>query len=167
MARYVRSARVTPQRRKLVWAQTTLTDTAFAVTTNRTTDLLAGFIAAGGSTQGVTVMRIHCAYSFRSADVQVNGSRLVQGFCIGNDGNDPVTAPHSDWLTNVSHFVGRGHGLLTGGTPNVGEIDVRSKRKCDEVGDTLFHSMKYILGAAGAEDDASYQGHFRVLLALP
>jgi len=150
-----------------VWAQTTLTDTAFAVNTNRTTDLLAGFIAAGGSSQGVTIMRIHCSYSFRSADVQVNGSRLVQGFCVGNDGNDPVTAPHSDWMMNKTHFVGAGHGLLAGGTPNVGEMDIRSKRKCDEVGDTLFHSMKYILGAAGAEDDASYQGHFRVLLALP
>jgi len=137
------------------------------VNTNRTTDLLAGFIAAGGSTQGVTVMRIHVAYSFRSADAQVNGSRLVQGFGIGNDGNDPVTAPFSDWMLNKSHFVGAGHGLIAGGTPNVGEIDIRSKRKCDEVGDTLFHSMKYILGAGGAEDDASFQGHFRVLLALP
>jgi len=112
-------------------------------------------------------MRIHCAYSFRSADTQVNGSRLVQGFGIGNDGNDPVTAPHADWLLNKSHYVGQWHGLLVGGTPNVGEIDNRSKRKCDEVGDTLFHSMRYVLGAAGAEDDASYQGHFRVLLALP
>jgi len=99
--------------------------------------------------------------------VQVNGSRLVQGFCIGNDGNDPVTAPHADWLLNKTHHVGQWHGLLAAGTPNVGEIDNRSKRKCDEVGDTLFHSMKYILGAAGTEDDASYQGHFRVLLALP
>jgi len=150
-----------------VWAQTTLTDTAFAVATNRTTDLLAGFVTAGGSTQGVTVMRIHATFSFRSDQTTINGSRLVQGFGIGNDGNDPVTAPHSDWLTNVSHFVGTGHGLIAGGTPNAGVIDVRSKRKCDEVGDTLFHSMRYVLGAAGAEDDASYQGHFRVLLALP
>jgi len=166
MARRVQRS-VGSVRRKLVWAQTTLTDTAFAVATNRTTDLLAGFVAAGGSSQGVTVMRIHCAYSFRSADAQVNGSRLVQGFCIGNDGNDPTTAPHADWLLNKSHYVGQWHGLLAAGTPNAGEIDNRSKRKCDEVGDTLFHSMKYVLGAAGAEDDCSYQGHFRVLLALP
>jgi len=150
-----------------VWAQTTLTDTNFAVATNRTTDLLLAFVTAGGVSQGVTIMRIHASYSFRSADAQVNGSRLVQGFGVGTTGLNPVTAPHADWMLNKTHHVGMNHGLIAGGTPNVGEIDIRSKRKCEEIGESLFHSMNYQLGAAGAEDDVSYQAHFRVLIALP
>jgi len=167
MARSVSRVRGSYPRRKLVWAQTTLTDTAFAVGTNRTTDLLAGFVTAGGSTQGVTVMRIHAQYSFRSDQTTINGSRLVQGFGIGNDGNDPVTAPFADWMLNFSSFVGAAGQLLTANSPNVGEVDNRSKRKCDEVGDTLFHSMRFVVGAGGTETTASYQAQFRVLLALP
>jgi len=150
-----------------VWAQTDLTDTAAAVATNRTTDLLAGFVTAGGSTQGVTVMRIHADFSFRSDQTTINGSRLVQGFAVGTSGVDPTTTPYEDWMLNRSWFVGAAGQLLTANSPNVGEVDIRSKRKCDEVGQSLYHSMRFVVGAAGTETTFSYRGQFRVLLALP
>jgi len=168
MARTVRS-RISPQRRKLVWAQTTLTDTAFAVATNRTTDLLAGLVAAGGSTQGCTIMRIHCSFVTTSVQAAVFGSRLVQGFAVrSTTADNPVTAPFADWMLNATKYAGdNGAASVAAAAVNAGTYDIRSKRKCDEVGQTLFHSMVWVLGAGGAETTASYQAQFRVLIALP
>jgi hypothetical protein len=169
MARIVRSARnANRQRRKLVWADTVLADTAFAVQTNRTTNLLAGFIAAGGSTQGVTIMRIHTKFATAAVQAAVIGSYLSQGYVVDVTGENPNTAPYADWMLNTHTFAGSGQsGLLTAGAVITGEHDIRSKRKCDEIGQSLFHCMLWQPGATGSETTATFDAHFRVLLALP
>jgi len=112
-------------------------------------------------------MRIHADFSFRADQTTINGSRLVQGFAVGTSGIDPTTTPYEDWMLNRSWFVGAQGQILTANAPNVGEVDIRSKRKCDEVGQSLYHSMRFVVGAAGTETTFSYRGQFRVLLALP
>jgi len=167
--RTVRSVRVTNrQRRKLVWADTLLSDTAFAVQTNRTTNLLSGFLAAGGATQGITIMRIHQTFVTAAVQAAVIGSHLVQGFVVDVTGEDPVTQPYADWMLNKYTWAGTGaSGLLTAGAVVGGENDIRSKRKVDEIGQSLFHCMRWQPGATGSETTATVNAHFRVLLALP
>jgi hypothetical protein len=155
---------VRPQRRKLVWATTIISSTAITSANTATVDLLQGFEVAGGSKLGVTVMRQHLGINVTFGTVAANaGWQLATR--IGNSGEvttviQPSNQSESDWMIYRALLP-----TWSGATQDAElffDIDVRSKRKCEELGQTLIF---YLQNAGGA--NGSFSLFSRVLLALP
>jgi len=157
-------------RRKRVWADSQITDTGFAESALRSNNLLSGFIAAGGSTQGVTVQRtilsivwtINEAHTFAD-DLTVG---LIKGTTATADVADPVLEAYADWAFVKTQWSGDPHGLVAADAAMHLEIDTSSARKIDEVGETWWLIVK---GTAPQTASATYDFYCRArtLLLLP
>lgn len=179
-------------RRKLIWARmpratTTLTrvngSTGGGIETQ---DLLSDFRSMMGLTAGpvgLTVMRIRMFIEWRADPVNDSVSIQANGLYYGIKVMDyadtvlqeatevpargPMLAPHDDWMcwgqvnsksafltsTNVNQYAGWS------------EVDVRSMRKIDELGQTLGLQVQSTLPTAGATPTVLTTTS--VLLALP
>nr|AGA18337.1 hypothetical protein [uncultured marine virus] len=164
-----RSFSPTP-RRKRVWADSQIVDTGFAESALRSNNLLSGFIAAGGATQGVTVQRtiidlvwtINESHTF--ADDLTIG--LIKGTTATADVADPVLEPYADWAFLKTTWSGNGHGLVAADAAMHVHVDTATMRKIDEVGETWWLIVK---GTAPQTASATYDYYARVrtLLLLP
>jgi len=174
-----RRFRPTP-RRKMVWARTGGDEAPDA--TGVAVDLLETFRADGGSTIGSTITRVHLSLSLHwdalRPDATVN--RLVVGVLV--DQRDqaqsqvprPAVELHADWmhwapypavpqysaLTHADEADPATTGLLTSE-----RLDIKSQRKCEELGDTLWAVFDPTYGIGGTLLSISWSAS--VLLKLP
>jgi len=161
--------RPTP-RRKRVWTDLEISDNGFAEDALRSNDLLAGYVTAGGSTQGVTVVRTLIWYQWLINETHTPLDRLTMGLIKGTqtaaDVADPDLEPFADWAYHTTQFSGLVTGSVAADAPEGGFIDSPSSRKIDEVGETWWLIVK---GTAPATASATYdfQARVRCLLLLP
>jgi len=157
-------------RRKRVWANQGGTDLGFAEDSLRSQDLLTAYIAAGGSTQGVTIARTLVTICWFINEAHTPIDRLTVGLIKGTqttaDVADVVTEPFADWAWNKEYYSGDSHGLVSADAGQYVTIDCRSMRKIEEVGDTWWLIVK---GTAPNTTTATYdmRFHVRTLLLLP
>ena len=143
---------IAPRRRgSLVWATFDQTVSLAAAVTKSNVNLLANLQVAGASTLGCTIMRVRGAIAV-SSTVAV-GDRLRVGVLVDRlsevgtaatsvDPSDlgldwmlwrhEVAAPTFNWNANN----------------NIMEYDIRSKRRCDELDQTLLLCLQNDVGAA-------------------
>ena len=67
-------------------------------------------------------------------------------------------------MWNSRYYLDKGTATGHWENPNVGRQQVRSRRRVDEIGQTLFLCLA---GSPGTATSLTYIGHFRCLLALP
>jgi len=157
-------------RRKRVWADSQITDTGFAEDALRSNNLLSGFIAAAGSTQGVTVQRtiIDLVWTINEAHTFADNLTLglIKGTTATADVADPVLEAYADWAWIQTSWAGENHGLVGADAAMHLHIDTSTARKIDEVGETWWLIMK---GTAPQTATATYDMYCRVrtLLLLP
>jgi len=169
MARRRSSFRPTA-RRKRVWADTQIIDLGFAEDALRSEDLLADFVAAGGSSQGVTVQRtiIDLMWGINEAHTPSDylTIALIKGTSATADVADPRLEPYADWAWIQTDFSGMRTGLVTADAPEGLHIDTSTMRKVDEVGETWWLIYK---GTAPVTATATYdvRARVRTLLLLP
>jgi len=154
------------QRRKLVWAETaqagTIGQIGGAVSN---VDLLAGYRAAGGSTQGITIMRTHISYAVFLHSAAIANDGVALGLVIDDASATTTTLntsqPYKDWMLLTNKYPGAGSVSGTGYLYNF-EIDLKSKRRCQELNQTLWLSQNALTANV---TDVSYL--VRTLIALP
>jgi len=161
-----------PRHRKLIWAQRNTTLAFTANSSWQNVDLLQEFKALVGASQvGVTVMRTHLL-------VVPGAVSAGDSFFIGLHVDDasqlnasPTTNvlvanardnPGDDWMWN-SRYVADSAGFYTPAYGGV-RLDVRSKRRMEEVSQTFFLQ---VVQDAVATPTKSYFVMARTLLALP
>jgi len=160
--------RRTTQRRKLVWAETGGTLTPGVAGAGAITDLLAGYRAGGGSTQGITIMRTHIAYSAFLHAAPNAGNGFASGVIVDDTAQTVATMNTSqiykDWMYITNKYSGNSDTAFASGTGFIygGDIDLRSKRKCQELQQTLWMCTDRL--TANVIDVAFLA---RVLIALP
>jgi len=166
-----RRSRFTPvPRRKRVWADTQIIDLGFAEDALRSEDLLADFVAAGGSSQGVTVQRtiIDLMWGINEAHTPSDylTVALIKGTSATADVADPRLEPYADWAWIQTDFSGMRTGLVTADAPEGLHVDTSTMRKVDEVGETWWLIYK---GTAPVTATATYdvRARVRTLLLLP
>ena len=153
------------QRRKLVWA---LSDVSTAVAAGglANIDLLAPLEVAGASKLGSTVMRIRGSIAVTWAsttDLSTMGLVVVRATDLGPGlGPNPSLAADRevDWM-----WIYRFWSDTSGGADPIQkpfEIDVRSKRRVEEMDQTLALQM-----ANGNAATQTFKVFLRVLIALP
>ena len=132
-------------RRRTAWADQR---TAFTVGTGTLVieDLLAGWTAAGGSLEGVTIGRVHLNWAPVSGVGTTTSNPFVEwGLYVDDKSETNVTidnpsgSPYSDWLINRTDYVAFSTtqpAWING--PGSAQVDIRSKRKLDNIGDSLF-----------------------------
>ena len=138
------------------------------------TDLLTNYVSSGGSLEGVTVARIFVEqYPRVATGAQTENGTVRSGLYIDSrnsvvaDLNDPVTDPYSDWMMNRSD----GFNTTTATAPNwldptnSSRYQVRSKRKVEQIGRTLWLMTQISNSTGGTNLTVSF--HTRVLLLLP
>jgi len=156
-------------KRGKVWADVEGTGATIAEDTAFSVDLLAGFIAAGGSIQGATTLRTIIDFVWYPTAAVVAGDKLTIGLIHQATGAlnvaDPIVEPYADWAYVRTLYAGADTGLLAAGAPWVSHHDVHSMRKLDEVGSTWFLSGIYT--APGSATTANYKFRARTLLLLP
>ncbi len=155
----------TGQRRKLVWATTE--QTTFTLTGNTTAnlfDLLSNYRAAGGATQGITIIRTHIQIAQQTASPSI-GAGVFMGLIVG-DKTDTATqqnalAEYNDWMLYKNLYT---MGTVSGASNDEArnEIDLRAKRKMQELGQTYW----LVLQALTAQT-TTVAFSVRALLALP
>lgn len=161
--------RPTGQRRKLVWADYVAAATVIGNSPGTNFDLLTGYRTAGGSTQGVTIMRTHISIN---ALVPSAGVGSNEGFSVGLivDDNSATavtlntTKPNLDWmLYKTVYWASQGSATLAGTNYHFGtEIDLRAKRKAQELQQTYWLCL-----LSNTANNATTSFHVRTLLALP
>jgi len=156
-------------KRGKVWADVEGTGATIAEDTAFSVDLLAGFVTAGGSIQGATVLRTILDLVWYPTAAVVAGDKLTIGLIHQATGAlnvaDPIAEPYADWAYVRTLYAGAETGLLAGGSTWVSHHDVHSMRKLDEVGSTFFLSGQYT--ALGSATTANYKFRCRTLLLLP
>jgi len=171
MARFQRR-RLAPKRRKLVWARAI---DSFASASNGAADLLLDFKTLYGVTglPGYTVMRvrgkIQVAYgSGAISDISgvTCGMYVAPSDTVVANVARPVTTPNADWMYWEWLPIAQIQAQDPADTEKVTAymIDNKSKRKIDELQDTLWFSYNVSVSAITVAT-LSYQ--FSVLLALP
>jgi len=169
MARRRSTFRPMPRRKK-VWADTQLSDIGFAEDSLRANDLLSDFVAAGGSTQGVTIQRIIVSLFWLINESHTPNEHLTCGLIKGTkavaDVADPVSEPYADWAFIHTGWAGSTTGLVAADSPELIFFDTSSARKIDEVGDTWWLIFR---GTAPNTTSATYdvRARVRTLLLLP
>jgi len=167
-------------RRKLTWADAEFEFTYSTAAGVEALDLLAAYRTAGGLMQGLTVTRT--LLSVRSAcDGPVGGLDAVRiGLLVTGTKAElgasptaysPLQDPYEDWMWNAAYStVAAPNSVinLTAGTSPVTATsvfwDVKSKRRLDELGETLWLNVDKI-GTTIATTEFSISA--RVLLMLP
>jgi len=165
-----RSRRFSPTpRRKKVWADHEGTGSTIAEDTSFDLNVLAGFVTAGGSTQGATVIRTIIDLTWWGTAAVTAGDKLTIALHTYSTGlgalADPINEPYADWMYVKTLYAGAEHGLLTAGVPFTSHHDVHSMRKLDEVGTSLF--LTGIYTSPGSATTANYKGRVRALFPLP
>jgi len=163
-----------PPRRKLVWADSQ-GDTTVAVGNFLSVDALGEFSGMpGASTVGATVVRIHSRLWVTSS--VTNGDGISWSFIVDQvdeveDGPgiptstahvlSPTFSPNADWMIYTKWNAHPAYSFQ--GAVNNLELDIRSKRKIPELGDTLLMVVENI----DATDTITIAYHTRSLLMLP
>jgi hypothetical protein len=159
------------QRRKLVWAETGQAGTIGQIGSTpgvSNVDLLAGYRAAGGSTQGITIMRTHISYSVFLHSAAIASDGVALGLVIDDNSQTVATLNSSevykDWmyLNNFYPASGQAGGVSGTGWTYGFHIDLKAKRKCQELNQSLYLSQNAL---SANVTDVAYR--VRVLLALP
>jgi len=155
-------------RRKLVWADTNVTEATTAA--QQGTDLLAGYRGTAGATgSGLTVMGILVQQNATSTGGTASFTTAIRlGFVVSDasaegDLPDVVTQPNADWLWNSQYYLSEG-GFGAAMDAADRSLRIRSRRKVDELGESLWLVFQPRLGGATT---IAYDAHVRVLLALP
>jgi hypothetical protein len=164
-----RMSRRSGQRRKLVWADSVITESG--TTTQQGRDLLVGLRAVSGAVgAGVTSMGVLIQQNALANGASPTFATAFQLGLVVSDASaegdlpDVVTQPYADWVWNSRYYLG--DGATVGGSLDAQhrEIRVRSRRRIEEVGQSLWLVVQPVLGGA---DSIDYTAHVRVLLALP
>lgn len=143
MARRTRVSRGTMRisrsaNRKFVWARRLILDAAVPANSAVYSDLLADFqTALGSDAVGVTVTRIRGTWSVTGSRVLIAGARVMtQSTFAGLTGAafGPATDQYADWMMYQPLMVNQP--ALTDFWSQ--DIDVRSSRKLDEIGQGLL-----------------------------
>jgi len=165
-ARAVRLSRspVRRQRRRLEWADSLITFNAVANNTLQVFDLLANFVADGGSREGLTIIRTRIDASYAPSGT---GDRSTLGLIVENVGAgagpalmNPLSNPYEPWLL-IKTLYPTSSGATVDATSTY-TIDLKSKRKVQHVQETYW--LTWITTAA-ANNSANF--HVRALIALP
>jgi hypothetical protein len=126
-------------------------------------DLISDLEVAGSSKLGVTIMRTHLYLQTTGLAVSTSwqvGLSITRSQDIGGGAPSPVSAPDIDWMLNSIVYS-----TFSGATVDANVVtryDVRSKRKCEEMGDTYAISL-----VNGGAPTAVASVFARTLLALP
>lgn len=164
-------------RRKLIWARSTSLDAAPAPAAGVAHDLLAQFRTDGGSSLGATVTRVRIDYTLvwtLDAATAIPFNQLAVGVIVDQLQLDQTEVPrpgdeeHADWMYWRRHTAVPEFSALTGtaGVTVTGSwsVDVRSQRKVEELGQTLWFVMDPTYTASNV---LSYRANASVLLKLP
>jgi len=152
------------QRRKLTWGTTVESITLSTTPTATLVDLLSGYKAAGGSTQGITIMRTHIQVAVQTSSPDI-GSGSFLGLIVGTNDDTPVQlnaqAEYDDWMLYRACYA---MGTVAGGTgfEHTYEIDIRAKRKMQEL-----NQVYYLVLEALDTNITNVAFSARTLLALP
>ena len=139
------------------------------VATDQARDLLTDFRAEQGGAQppGMTVTRVRGTMSFQTAEPLAVSSALGWGLIVDRKNaleteiERPSAAPHADWM--MWEFEVPNINRISAGANIYGfRVDVRSQRRLDEVGDTLWLVWE---GQALGSLEVSW--NLSVLLKLP
>jgi hypothetical protein len=125
-------------------------------------DLLGQFELAGASKLGVTIMRVHATIQFPTAvtqgwEVGIKVDRITD---VGTQLPNPNADNDLDWM-----LFDRPMATFSGATVDAFfnyKIDLKSHRKCQEMGETLIFSTW-----AAAANAGTVQLFSRTLVALP
>ena len=158
-------------RRKLVWA--TKTDD-FLLTGTYNADLLADLRGPGVSVLGCTVIRTHVRFQYIwSSTGTPSSSGPTTGLLVENlleVTAQAVTVQDSgqDWAYLSKHFPGTGNRNMIGATGLPGavegfELDLRSKRKVQELGQT----WAIVMAVTAPAPSVNVRYYARTLIALP
>jgi hypothetical protein len=164
----VRHSRVVPartrQRRKLVWATF---DNSFNLpasgTIVNTIDLLNQFELAGASKLGLTVIRTHMRILLPYAPSTVRyelGLSIVRQTDVGTVRPNPNGDNDLDWMLFDKFFPSFSGATVNASMERV--IDLKAKRKCEEMGQTYGASFWSNTAAPG-----TIEVFARTLVALP
>ena len=159
------------QRRKLVWAETAQAGTIGVIGGSPgvdNVDLLAGYRTAGGSTQGITIMRTHISFSVFLHSAAIASDGVALGLIIDDTAQTTSTlntgAAYKDWMYLSNWYPASGN---AGGPSGTGwlygfHIDLKAKRKSQELQQSYFMSANAL--TANVTDVAFL---VRTLIALP
>ena len=152
-------------RRKLVWATQTVTSTSLTAGNVAATDLLQALEAAGSSKLGVTIMRTHLDLSITMGAPTANAGFIV-GLRIADPGEittpvAPDSTPEADWMLYRQFYPTFSGATID--TARVVQVDIKSRRKCEE----LNQSYAFFLKNAGGGTGGSFALTCRTLVALP
>jgi hypothetical protein len=157
-----------PQRRKLVWATANLVNLTIAAGAKRNDDMLLNLQVVGASTLGATVMRTHMTLAFAEATADT-GQGVYLGLIVANAPTatniDPSVDFGDDWmLLRVVGPQSNNRNTVVIGTNELWgqEIDLRAKRKLEELNERYFLCMKN--NGSGV---VNFSMFCRTLLALP
>jgi len=162
------------QRRKLVWADSQgVVSPLGQVPAGLNVDLMAGYRAAGGSTQGVTIIRTHLALActYASSALIAHNEGYTAGLIIDDSTATVATLNvsnrYDDWMLYRTFRAMEEGKVIQNSVPaawgqsNV--IDLKAKRKMQELNQTYW----LCLASVNNTTVQSASWHARVLLALP
>lgn len=169
-SRHVARGRRRAPRRKLIWCTTNLALTGTSAGHVTNVDLLADLAVAGASRLGSTIMRTHVSLSNSSAVAA--GNDFYFGLLVGRNNDletdlvpavhtlNVATQPELDWMF-WKHYVAAP--TFDAGGSNIIDLDVKSKRKLEELDQTYLACV----GFGVAAGNVSLQLVARTLVALP
>jgi len=155
-----------------VWATTIQDGLAINSGTFQTPlQLLGNLQVAGSSILGATIMRTHAVINV-AWSTSDNDPNIVFGFIVsdvgvagGNAQNPIVSAGWGvDWMLWKAFMPSQSPSVVTAGTSWLAgtEIDLRSKRKVEELGDAYFFCC-----SNGGSAQVTVDVFARILIALP
>lgn len=165
----------------MVWARTggDLTPGAAGIAV----DLLETFRADGGTTIGATVTRTYLSLALNWNQLRAGEtvSRLVMGVLVDQRDQPEAQVPrpavelHADWMHWAAYPAVPEYAALS--WPTLGEdvtnitsslmIDVKSQRKCEELGDTLWAVFDPTFPGGTPVTELNITWSASVLLKLP
>jgi hypothetical protein len=165
------SRRSSTSRRKLIWARTLspFAGTAIAANTAGTFGLLTAFqTALGADVLGCTVMRIRGHVSVLNQVGSHHDVDLTWGIAVAPTGTpavqlDPELVPHYDWMQWENLQMTAENGLATDFAYIKSTVDVRSRRRMQELSQDLIFAYKNM----HTVDAHTLHVGLSVLLALP
>lgn len=167
MAR-TRTTRGSAARRRLVWADTNITEATTAA--QQGTDLLASYRGTAGATgSGLTVMGVIIQQNAGATGGTATFTTAVRIGLVVSDASaeadlpDVVTEPDADWLWNSQYYLTE-NALGAAMSPEDRSLRIKSRRKVQELGQSLWLAFQPRLGGVTT---IAYDAHVRVLLALP
>lgn len=157
------------QRRRLIWARSHVgtTNTALVASAGTSVNLLAAFEASyGAQLLGCTVMRVRGTIAAQNASASFTLNTAV-GLQVAADDLtaaqlDPFARLNDDWMYWDTLLANQNIATELAHVDNY-KIDVRAKRKIDELGDTLWLGLRNV----STVTSVNLVYAFSVLVALP